>query len=179
MKIAILVLAAATVVVAQSEETSRTAVERAISDVETRFQSALAKRDRAELEKLLTNGFTWVHASGLVEPRSVFIAQAVRGMALTSQQAELARFEKTLAIYGDTVVATGTARNRFPDGLRETWFRQVRVYVKEDDGWKFAYGQGTPLYSGPFTDPNLYRRYAGTYVLRDGRVFKMDRRRCR
>ena len=48
------------------------------------------------------------------------------------------------------------------------------MYVKEDDGWKFAYHQGTSIYNGPFTDSNLYQRYAGTYVLRAGRMFKLD-----
>jgi hypothetical protein len=169
-------VAAVTILLASQAATgSSMAIEQSVADVERRFEAALDKRDRAELESILTPQFMWVHAGeGRVDSRAVFIEQSVRGMGLTRQRASVATFERNMAMYDNTVIATSRVRNRFPDGARETWIRQTRIYVKEAGHWKLAHGQGTRMYDGPVSDARLYERYAGTYALPDGRVLKME-----
>jgi ketosteroid isomerase-like protein len=175
MTLWIAIVMAARLLSLQTTADAKSATERAIADVERRFEIAVEKRDRAELEKVLADPFTWIHAQeGRVESRSVFIDNAVRGMGLGRQYTQSATFERTLDIYGDSAIATSRVRNRFPDGGREVWFRQSRVYVREGSTWKFAMGHGTVMYDGPVTRGDLYARYAGTYAIPDGRVLKMD-----
>jgi ketosteroid isomerase-like protein len=175
MTLWIAILVAASLSSLQTPPEAKSTSERAIAEVERRFEIALEKRDRAELESVLADPFTWIHAQeGRVESRSVFIDNAVRGMGLARQYTQSATFERTLDIYGDSAIATSRVRNRFPDGGREVWFRQSRVYVREGSTWKFAMGHGTVMYDGPVTRGDLYARYAGTYAIPDGRILRMD-----
>lgn len=150
--------------------------ERAIAEVEQRFNQAVEKRDGAELENVLADPFTWIHAlDGRVESRATFIASVVNGQALARQRADSSTsFDRALALYANTAIVTSRVRTRFPGGNRETWVRQSRVYVRDDSGWKLALGHGTPLYDGPVTTSELYGRYAGTYVMADGRTLRLD-----
>src|SRR5215203_3759290 len=62
-------------------------VAQAIAATVARFDSALARRDRAMLEPIVADPFTWVHgADGRVESREVWLAAAARGMALAGQR---------------------------------------------------------------------------------------------
>ena len=83
-------------------------------------------------------------------------------------------FDRAVAVYDNTAIATSRVRTRFPDDNRETWVRQSRVYLWSDGGWKLALGHGTPLYDGPVTSANLYAKYAGTYAMGDGRTLRLD-----
>jgi len=141
-------------------------VEKALDAVDAQFDDALAKRDRAALEKALANPFLWVHAlDGRVDDRATFIAQSTRGMGLTRQREETTTFDARLDVHGSTAIRTARLRVRFGDGIREAWSRQTRVYVLEGGAWKLASGQGTRMYDGPPTTAALYGRYAGTYVI--------------
>jgi ketosteroid isomerase-like protein len=159
---------------APAEKTS--AAERAIAAVEQRFNQAVEQRDRAELERVLADPFTWIHAlDGRVESRSMFITNVLNGQALARQRADLSTtFDRSVALYGNTAIASSRVRTRFPGGNRKTWLRQSRVYVWDDRGWKLAMGHGTPLYDGPVTMAELYSRYAGIYVTRDGRTLRLE-----
>lgn len=170
-----LVLAAIITAAPQSATNPTAAAERAIAEVEQRFEQALEHRDRAELESVMADPFTWVHAlDGRIDSRSVFIDNAARGMGLARQRNDSATFERTVAVYGDTAIVTSRVRTRSPAGDRETWFRQSRAYIRNVAGnWKLAMGQGTRMYDGPVTTSDLYARYAGIYLLQDGRRFEM------
>jgi ketosteroid isomerase-like protein len=171
-----LLLVAATLVSLQIPAEKTSSAERAIAEIEQRFNQAVEKRDRAELEKLLADPFTWIHAlDGRVESRSVFIASVLNGQALARQRAESSTtFDRVLAVYANSAITTARVRTRFPGGTRETWLRQSRVYVWDEGGWKLALGHATSLYDGPPTTAALYERYAGTYVMTDGRTLRLE-----
>ena len=170
----IFVLTAASLLL-QTPADSKATTETDIASVEQRFEQALEKRNRTELDSVLADPFIWVHAlEGRVDSRSVFIENSMKGLGLARQYTQSSSFEKTLAVYGDTAIATARVRSRFSDGQRETWFRQSRVYVRNGGVWKLAMGQGTRMYDGPITTADLYARYAGTYAIPDGRTLKME-----
>jgi ketosteroid isomerase-like protein len=174
MNASTLLLAAATLLVPQTAPAAKSGGERAVVQVEQRFDAAVGNRDRAELEKVLADPFTWVHAlDGRVESRAEFIANNESGRGLSRQRAESSTtFDRSVALYGQSAIVTARVRTRFP-GQRETWLRQSRVYVLEANRWMIAMGQGTPLYDGPVTTADLYARYAGTYVMADGRTLTL------
>ena len=155
-------------------------VERAIAELESRFERALAARDRTALDSIVATPFTWVHGSdGRVESREVWLAAAARGMALTGQRSLRTEHGPTLAAYGSprphTVVRTSRVQLRDTTAGRESWIRQVHVLVRGEDGaWKFASGQGSLMYEGAALDTALHARYAGTYELSDGRTLVLE-----
>jgi ketosteroid isomerase-like protein len=162
-----IVLAAIITAVPQVATNTNGATERAIAEVEQRFEQALERRDGTELERLLADPFTWLHGlDGRLDSRSVFIANAMRGMGLSRQRNESATFERTVTVYGDAAVVTSRVRTRSPRDERETWFRQSRLYIRSAGGWMMAMGQGTRMYDGPVTRPDLYARYRNVSAAR-------------
>lgn len=169
-----ILLAAVAMAATQPGTNANNTAARALAEVEQRFEHALEQRDRAELEAVLAAPFTWVHAlDGRIDSRSVFIDNAVRGSGLARQRNDSSVFDRAVILYGDAAVVSSRVRIRSRDGERETWFFQSRVYVREDRGWKLLSGQGTRMYDGSVTRSDLYSRYAGTYVLLDGRRLEM------
>jgi hypothetical protein len=142
-----------------------------IAAVEVRLMRALDQRDRAALEPLIAEPFTWVHASdGRVDTREVWLANAAKGMALTGQRTERTEHGALLDLYGapnpHTAVRVGRVRLVDAPNNRESWLRQTHVLVRGADGaWQVAMGQGVLMYEGPKLDVALHQRYAGTYVI--------------
>ena len=168
-----LVLMLASATAAQSSNQSETA--RAIAAVEARFDEALDKRDQAALAALLSDGFVWVHAlDGRIDSRAVFLDLTARGMGLSRQREASSTFDNTLEVYPSTAVRTTRVRTRFKDGARETWMRQVRVFILDNGQWKLASGQGTRMYDGPVTAAKIYEPYAGTYVIDAKRSLRLE-----
>jgi hypothetical protein len=53
--------------------------------------------------------------------------------------------------------------------------RQTHTLVRGSAGkWQLAMGQGVIMYDGPPLDPALHARYAGVYVLGDGRQLVLE-----
>ncbi|HEU5133826.1 MAG TPA: nuclear transport factor 2 family protein [Steroidobacteraceae bacterium] len=146
-------------------------VHSAIEAVEQRFARALEARDRPALEPLLTDQFTWIHASdGRVDTREVWLATAARGTALAGQRTERTEHGATIQLHGapQPNSAIRIARVRLLDAAnkRESWLRQTHVLVRGGDGhWRLALGQGVLMYEGPVLDMALHQRYVGTYAI--------------
>jgi ketosteroid isomerase-like protein len=142
-----------------------------IAALEERLVRALDQHDRAALEPLIADPFTWVHASdGRVESREGWLANAAKGMALTGQRTVRTEHGPSLDVYGapDPRTAVRVARVRLLDAPnnRESWLRQTHVLVRGADGaWRLAMGQGVLMYEGPTLDLAMHKRYAGTYVI--------------
>ena len=126
MTTSILVFAVSTLLVFQTPADSKTITERAIASIDQRFEEALQKRDRTEVESILADPFMWVHALGRVASRPVFIENSIRGLGLARQYTQSSTFERTLAVYGNTAIATARVRNRFPDGRRRCRRKTMR-----------------------------------------------------
>ena len=142
-----------------------------IAAFEERFARAIEQRDRAALEHLIADPFTWVHASdGRVETREAWLENAAKGMALTGQRTVRTEHGAAVDTYGAPTphTAVRVTRVRLVDAPnnRESWLRQTHVLVRGADGaWKLAIGQGVLMYEGPTLDLALHQRYAGTYEI--------------
>jgi ketosteroid isomerase-like protein len=182
MRALVVLLLALAPVAAPAAEASRPPPEtaRAVADLVFRFENALQRRDRAELDKLIAEPFTWVHASdGRVDSRATWLETAARGMALSGQRNQRTEHGAELAVYGDgkdahTAIRVARIRLRDAAAAREIWLRQTQTFVRGDDGtWRLAAGQGVIMYDGPPLDPALHEKYAGTYVISPGRALVM------
>jgi hypothetical protein len=135
--------------------------------VRAQLVAAAERRDREAYDRLLTGGFTFVHATGGMETREEYIAKAVAGGHLF-QRAERELIDETLHLYpGPTAVVVSAVvfRNR-SDGV-ETRLRGTNVFVEVGDRWQWAAGHSTRLPNRPpavaVDHATLYPRYAGEY----------------
>ena len=135
------------------------------------------------IEPLLADPFSWIHGSdGRVDTREAWLSSAANGMALSGQRNIRSEHGVALAFYGGssrqaphTVVRTARIRLRTLDRTRETWMRQVHVFVRGGSGhWQLALGQGTLMYEGAAIDAAIYPRYVGVYQTSDGRTLSMS-----
>ncbi len=166
-------------VIVHAAETPTDRATAEIAALEKNLEAGLAARDTKLLEPLLADPFTWVHSSdGRVDGRKGWLAEAARGMALSGQRNARTEHGTSLVFYGDEPhTAIRVARVRLVDsaGGREIWMRQTHTLVRKGAGpWQLAMGQGVVMYDGPPLDSKLHERYAGTYVLADGRKLVLD-----
>jgi hypothetical protein len=148
-----------------------------IAALESRFEAGLAARDRKMLEPLLAEPFAWVHGSdGRVDEREAWLSSAARGMALSGQRAERSEHGITLALHADhTAIRIARVRLLDPARQRESWMRQTHTLIRNSAGqWQLAMGQGVVMYDGPLLDTALHARYAGTWLLEDGRKLQLQ-----
>jgi hypothetical protein len=150
-----------------------------IARAETQLAAGLAARDVKLLEPLIGEPFTWVHSSdGRVDDRRGWLSSAARGMALSGQRLQRTEHGTTLQFHGDPAhTAVRIARVRLVDASRgrESWLRQTHTWVRAPSGpWRLVMGQGVTMYDGPPLDAALHARYAGLYLLEDGRRLELD-----
>src|SRR5262249_53881228 len=117
----------------------------------------------------------WVHASdGRTETRSVWLATAAQGTALTGQRTVRTEHGPMLSAYGSpaphTVIRVARVHLVDSANARETWLRESLTFVSDDaGGWRIAEGHGTLMYEGPRLDTAMSMLHTGTYDLPDGR----------
>jgi hypothetical protein len=78
-----------------------------------RFNQAVENRDPPELERVLADPFTWIHAlDGRLESRSTFIVNVVNGQGLARQRADSSTTLIEQSQYGHPAIATSRVRTR-------------------------------------------------------------------
>jgi ketosteroid isomerase-like protein len=134
--------------------------------------AALGKGDRAALEQMLTDGFTFVHSTGALDTKKMYIDSTVAA-AQAGRAPDIEVLEDRIEVYdGRTAVATSRAVIHGRDG--DMPLRSTHVYVKTANRWRWAGGQSTPLPVRPRAlvtiAPDVRNTYAGRYALSDGRI---------
>jgi hypothetical protein len=141
-----------------------------------RFQNelitALKAGDRPALERLIADGFTFVHSTGGLDTRVQYIDNAVSG-AQAGRAPDIERLDNAVQVYdGHTAVTTSRAilHGRGDDIL----LRSTHVYVKRGGQWQWAGGQSTRLPTRPQAavaiPPAVRDSYVGRYEVGPGRV---------
>jgi ketosteroid isomerase-like protein len=151
---------------------------REVRAVRDQLVEAAQKKDRAAYERLLADGFTFIHGTGGLESRKEYIDHSIAGGQLL-QRAELQTLSEQIQVYdGHTAVWTSrtVARNK-SDGT-ETNLESTNVFIKRDGRWLWAAGQSTRLPSRPkaaAVPPGLYDAYAGRYEIGPGRTLTVTK----
>lgn len=135
----------------------------------------LKRKDRAALERMLADGFFFVHSTGGLETRKQYLDRAAAG-ALASQRSEFNTLEEQWHVYdGRTALRMARGSAQTPSG--ELILRSINVYVKVDGRWQWASSQSTRLPSRPKAaaiDRGLYSGYAGRYEVSPERVLTVS-----
>ena len=139
---------------------------------------ALRKSDRTALERMLADGFTFIHSTGYMETREEYLKNAGAGN-LQLQRTELETLDETWRIFeGTTVIRYARSVMRNKAANTENRMRNIAVYVKTAKGWQWVSGQSTKLPVRPKAatiDARVMEDYAGTYEIGGGRFFTVTR----
>jgi ketosteroid isomerase-like protein len=138
--------------------------------------AALKQGDRPALERLIAEGFTFVHSTGGLDTRREYIENIVSAAA-ANRAADIERLDQQVQVFdGHTAVTTSRAilRGRGEDIL----LRSTHVYVKRGDRWQWAGGQSTKLPTRPKALATITTAvrdsYAGRYEINPGRVLTVS-----
>jgi ketosteroid isomerase-like protein len=134
------------------------------------LSAALAKRDRAALERIYSPEFIFVHGFGYTADRDTHIQDGLSNETPTTVPPVSFDPPNELLVYGDTAVLrnkAGGGRN----GIPPLW--NTTVYAKKEGRWQIINVQSTPMqppraYVNVSTD--VLDRYVGRYD-RGGGVF--------
>lgn len=151
-----------------------TKIEREILAFEQELLEAMNRKDRATLERIIANGFTFIHSTGAMETRKEYIDNATAGN-LARQNLNVERFDEELRIYGGNT-AIRYSRNVMRDKTGNTIvhrMRNIAVYINLSGRWQWASGQSTKLPIRPQAkaiNPQIYETYTGRYAIDSNRV---------
>jgi uncharacterized protein (TIGR02246 family) len=124
--------------------------EKAVADLVTRYQAAVAKNDAAGMAAILADDFVLVTGRGKSFGKTDLLEEARKASTNYEKQEELPGMQK-VRVWGDTAVVTALL---WIKGTREgkpveykLWFSDT--YVRTKAGWKYVFGQASlPLPPG-------------------------------
>lgn len=126
--------------------------ERAVSELDRRYQQAVEDNDAATVDAILHPQFTLVLGDGSRHDRERLIDNARTRKFIYDQQDEENGTQQVVVV-GDTAVVTAKLllKARTQDGQvieRKLWFSDT--YVRTREGWKYLFGQASlPLNEAP------------------------------
>ncbi len=177
MAVVFLVLAGVTAH-AQSPAAADSKPENQIQALVNELRDAAKRKDRAVYERVLADGFFFIHSNGATENRQVYINKFASG-AQTVQQDSGTIQDERVTMYGENsavYVMRGVLND--PSKNAELALRTVLVLSKINGRWQEIYGQTSPLPPRPkaaVVDLKLYDAYVGEYQVREGVVFTVKR----
>ena len=169
----VMLIAASAIVQGQTRSQSPKDVkaEQEIRALREALLDAGKRNDRAALEQMIADGFTFIHSTGNIDSRKKWIDNAV---ASTGPSGTTEFLEDQIRVYdGRTAVWTTQSVLRPPGGGSEIRLRSTNTYVNDGTRWQWAAGQSTRLPSRPkgaAIDHRLYKGYIGQYEISAGRT---------
>jgi ketosteroid isomerase-like protein len=123
---------------------SRAADEKAVADLDTRYQAAVEKNDAETMGRILHDDFVLVVGNGTVYNKADLLKSARDKDIVWEHQVEEPGTQK-VRVWGDTAVVTaklwlkGTSEGKPID--KKLWFSDT--YVRTPTGWQYVFGQAS------------------------------------
>src|SRR5262245_11260978 len=123
---------------------SRAVDEKAVADLDTRYQAAVEKNDAETMDEILLDDFVLVVGNGTVYNKADLLKSAREKEIVWEHQVEEPGTQK-VRVWGDTAVVTaklwlkGTSGGKAID--KKLWFSDT--YVRTPKGWRYAFGQSS------------------------------------
>ncbi len=135
------------------------------------FFEAQKLGNRSVLERLIADGFTFVHSTGVVENRKEYIDRTV---AQASRSPEIEFLDEQLRVYeNDVAVWVSRAVVRPKGENSENNFRSTDVVVKTGKQWQWISVHSTKLLTRPpaaIVAPETLKSYVGQYQINADRI---------
>jgi ketosteroid isomerase-like protein len=117
---------------------------KAVAELDTRYQAAVAKNDVAGMAAILADEFVLVTGRGKAFSKSDLLEDARGGKTVYERQEEQPGSQK-VRVWGDTAVVTALlwikgTRDGAPMDYK-LWFSDT--YVRTKAGWKYVFGQAS------------------------------------
>jgi ketosteroid isomerase-like protein len=138
-----------------------------LKQVQDEVRAAVARHDKAALERIYADEFLFVHTTGGVDTKTEHIARSLTADTVNAPDgpAEPVPVQMHASVYGDvalTTVQVKTNQNRL------LWW--TYVFVRRDGRWQIARQHGTavpPEVVKAAVDPGVYAQYVGKYKYDD------------
>ena len=123
---------------------SRAADEKAVADLDTKYQAAVERNDALTMGGILLDDFVLVVGSGTVYNKADLLKSAKDKEFVWEHQVEEPGTQK-VRVWGDTAVVTaklwlkGTSGGKAID--KKLWFSDT--YVRTPKGWRYFFGQAS------------------------------------
>ena len=120
-----------------------------VSDLDTRYQTAVKNHDAATMDRILADDFILVTGKGVVHTKAELLAEA-RSTDVVYEHQEGTR--QTVRLWGSTAVVTALLWVKGNDKGKpfdyKLWFSDT--YVRTRSGWRYVFGQASiPLPAAP------------------------------
>ncbi len=119
--------------------------QKAVADLDTRYQAAVKANDAEGMATILHDDFVLVIGDGRTITRADLLESArSRKVTYTHQEEEAGT--QTVRVWGDTAVVTAKLWLAGSDGAGNTFERKLwfsDTYVRTPQGWKYAFGQAS------------------------------------
>lgn len=145
-----------------------------LEDVHRQLREAVARRDRAALERLYADEFLLIHTTGDIDTKAEYIAKSLTIDPATARSSSPPLDQVHLDVYRDVAVMTARAKVGESRFLWWTW-----VYVKRDGRWQIARQHGSAIAAAPpqvKLDPAVLDAYVGKYKYTSGTAFTVTSR---
>jgi ketosteroid isomerase-like protein len=143
-RLALVAIAGAALATLAASPGSRAADEKAVADLDTRYQAAVEKNDAETMASILLDDFVLVVGNGTAYNKEDLLKSARDKDNVWEHQVEEPGTQK-VRVHGDTAVVTaklwlkGTSGGRPID--KRLWFSDT--YVRTPKGWRYFFGQAS------------------------------------
>jgi ketosteroid isomerase-like protein len=129
-----------TVILISGAKTSAADDQEVVAALDTQYQEAVKKKDVATMERILTDDFILVTASGKTYSKADLLREARDGKTIYEHQEDT---ERTVRVWGHTAVVTAKLWEKGTESGKPfdhtLWFSDT--YVQTAAGWRYAFGQ--------------------------------------
>jgi ketosteroid isomerase-like protein len=142
--IALAILVPAAVAPAAPRATRADATARELRALETTWDDAVVRKDRASLERIVADDFVSIGSGGALSDKQRMIA------AVLDPELKIEPFETrdvVVRVYGDVAILTGwfAQRGSYHGNAYETASRYTDVYVRRNGTWRAVSAQSTRM----------------------------------
>jgi ketosteroid isomerase-like protein len=118
--------------------------EKAVADLDTRYQRAVKENDAATMAAILHDDFVLVTGKGTVYTKADLVKSA-QGKEIVWEQQDEEAGSQIVRLWGDTAVVTAKLWLKYQaEGQqvdKKLWFSDT--YVRTPAGWRYAFGQSS------------------------------------
>ena len=140
----IAILAMAAMITTTSAQATPAEDEKAVADLDTRYQAAVEKNDAATMDRILADDFVLVTGRGKIYDKAQLLEAARAGKVRYEKQVEIDGTQK-VRVWADAAVVTALLWIKGEqDGKSfdyKLWFSDT--YVRTPQGWRYAFGQAS------------------------------------